>query len=109
MIEKHYQLKDIFKIELYLKDIINDFKKSDIWKIQLTITINFFLPKDDNDEENEMDSKRDNIEIMMKQVNLSKNVLSHSKKDTKISSNNQWKAVSLSSIMFIYCVINVIK
>ena len=28
-------------IRPYLKDIINDLKKSDTWKIQLTITINF--------------------------------------------------------------------
>ena len=33
------------KIRPYLKDIINDLKKSDTWKIQLTITINFFLLK----------------------------------------------------------------
>ena len=29
------------KIKSYLKKIINDLKKSDIWKIQLTIAINF--------------------------------------------------------------------
>ena len=33
------------KIRPYLKDIITDLKKSDTLKIQLTITIIFFLPK----------------------------------------------------------------
>ena len=31
------------KIRPYLKSIINHLKKSGMWKIQLTITINFFL------------------------------------------------------------------
>ena len=35
----------INKIRPYLKGIINDLKKSDPWKIQLTITINFILLK----------------------------------------------------------------
>ena len=66
MIEvKHYQLKNIlFKIRSYLKDIINDLNKSDIWKIQLTITINFLSSKDD-DKEHVMHSKGDNIEFMI--------------------------------------------
>ena len=37
------------KIRSYLKDIINDLKKSDTWKIQLTIAINFISSRD-NDE-----------------------------------------------------------
>ena len=36
-----------------------------MWKIQLTITINFISSKYDNDEEREMHSKSDNIEIIM--------------------------------------------
>ena len=28
-----------------LKDIINNLQKSDVWKIQLTVAINFFSPK----------------------------------------------------------------
>ena len=56
--------KYINKIRPYLKDIINDLKKSDTWKIQLTITINFISSKDDSDEERAMYSKSDNIEIM---------------------------------------------
>ena len=62
-----YQLKNIFnkKKRISLKDIINDLKISDTWKIQLTITINFISSKDDNDEEHVMHSKSDNIEIMI--------------------------------------------
>ena len=47
----------------YLKDIINNLKKSDTWKIYLTIAINFIFPKD-IDEKSVMHSKIDNIEIM---------------------------------------------
>ena len=53
------------KIKPYLKDIINDLKKSDACKIQLKIIINFIFSKDDNDEECKMHSKSDNIEIMI--------------------------------------------
>ena len=44
---------------------MNNFKKSDRWKIQLTIAINFFSSKN-NDEEPVMHSKSDNTEIMIK-------------------------------------------
>ena len=40
---KHYQLKNIL---IKLDYTINDPKKSDKWKIQLTIAINFMSPKD---------------------------------------------------------------
>ena len=40
------------------------FKKSDLWKIQLTMEINFISSKD-NDEEHVMHSKSDNIELMI--------------------------------------------
>ena len=50
---KTLQEEYLNKIKPYLKDIINDLKKSDTWKIQLTITINFISSKDDNDEERE--------------------------------------------------------
>ena len=53
------------KIRQYLKDITNNLKKSDTWRIQLTITINFICSKDDNDEERVMHSKSDNIQIMI--------------------------------------------
>ena len=62
---KRYQLKHILnKIEPYLKNIINDLKKSDAQKIQLPLAINFISSKD-NDEERVMHSKSDNIEIMI--------------------------------------------
>ena len=51
-------------ISPYLKDIINNLKKSDTWKIQLSIANNF-ISSIDNDEEHVMHSKSDNIEIMM--------------------------------------------
>ena len=53
------------KIRPYLKDIINNLKKSDTWKIQLTISNNF-ISSLDNDEERVMHSKSDNIEIMIR-------------------------------------------
>ena len=52
------------KISLYLKDIINNSKKSDTRKIQLTIANNF-ISSTDNDKERVMHSKSDNIEIMI--------------------------------------------
>ena len=52
------------KISPYLRDI-NDLKQSYTWKIQLTMTINFFSSEDDNDEERVMHLKSDNIRIMV--------------------------------------------
>ena len=52
------------KISPYLKDVINNLKKSDTWKIQLTIANNF-ISSVDNDEVRAMHSKSDNIEIMI--------------------------------------------
>ena len=53
------------KIRQYLKDIINNVKQSDIWKIQLAITVNSISSEDGNDEEFVMHSQNDNIEIMI--------------------------------------------
>ena len=53
------------KIRPYLKDIINNLKKSDKWKIQLTIAVKFISSRNNN-EERIMDSKSDNIKIMSK-------------------------------------------
>ena len=47
-----------------MKDVINNHKKSDIWKIQLTLVINFISFKD-IDEEFAMHSKSDNNKIMI--------------------------------------------
>ena len=52
------------KIRPYLKDIVNNLKRFDTWKIQRTIANNFTSPID-NDEECLMHSKSDNIEIMI--------------------------------------------
>ena len=57
-------LKYFSKISLYLKDIINNLKKSDTWKIQLAIANNF-ISSLDNDKEHVMHSKIDNIEIII--------------------------------------------
>ena len=48
----------------YLKNIINNLKKSDRWKIQLEIENNL-ISSIDNDEKHVMHSKSDNIEIMI--------------------------------------------
>ena len=47
-----------------MKDIIINLKISDTWKIQLTIAINF-ISSEGNDEDHVMQSKSDNIEIMI--------------------------------------------
>ena len=51
------------KIRPYLKEIVNNLKKPDTWKIQLTIAKNF-ISFIDHAEERVMHSKRDHIEIM---------------------------------------------
>ena len=50
------------KIKPYLKNIINNLKKSDMSKIQLKIAINF-IPSKDNEQVKH--SKSDNMEIMI--------------------------------------------
>ena len=52
------------RIRPYLKGIINNLKKYDTWKIQLTIAINFISSKD-NGENRVMHLKSNNIEIMV--------------------------------------------
>ena len=48
---KHYQSKNgLNKIKLYLTDIINNFKRFDTWKFQLTIAVSLAFSKN-NDEE----------------------------------------------------------
>ena len=51
-------------IKPYLKDIINNLKKFNSWKIQLTIAYNF-ISSIDNDEDRVMDSKSGNTELMI--------------------------------------------
>ena len=55
--------KYLNKIRPYLKNIINNLKKSVTWKIQLTLANNF-ISSTDSDEEHVMHSKCDNIEVM---------------------------------------------
>ena len=62
------------KIRPYLKNIINKMKKSDTCKIYLTTAINFISSKDENDDERVMYSKEDNIEIMINDKNVIKNL-----------------------------------
>ena len=65
MIEiKHSVEEYLNKIRPYLKYIINNLKKSDTWKIQLTVANNF-ISSIDYDEECVMHSKSNNIEIMI--------------------------------------------
>ena len=52
------------KITPYLKDIINNIKKSNTRKIQLAIASNF-ISSIDNDEDHAIHSKSDNIEIII--------------------------------------------
>ena len=61
---KPYQLNDTsMKLKPYLKDI-NNLKKYELWKIQLTIAINFISSKD-TDKVRVIRSKRDNIQFMI--------------------------------------------
>ena len=68
------------KTRSYLKDIINDLKKSNTRKIQLTIAINVISSKE-NDEKCAIPSNSDSIKIMIndmiKQMKLKKNFFNH--------------------------------
>ena len=58
----------VIKYRSYLKDVINNLKKSDTWKLQLTIANNFIFSIY-NDEERIMHSKSelfDSLEIDIK-------------------------------------------
>ena len=72
--------------------------------------VNNFISSLDNDEERVMYTKRYNIEIMIndEQMKLYKNFLKFQLKIYMEIIKNQQK-VSLSSVTFIYCIINVIK
>ena len=66
--------------------------------------------KDDNNEERVIHWKSDNIQVMITDEadEVIKNNLMHLKLGIKIIFN-QWEVVSLSSIMFSYCIINIIE
>ena len=78
------------KIRPYERDIINDLKKSDTWKIQLTMAINFIFSKENN-ERRVMYSKNDNIKtfLIIKQTNLQKKIFKHFFAVIKLDRNNQ--------------------
>ena len=62
---KYLSVKEYLnKIIPYLKDIINNLKKSDAWKVQLTIANNF-TSSIYNDEDHLMHSKSGNITLVM--------------------------------------------
>ena len=58
------EIKPYQSIKSYMKNIMNNLKKFDTCKSQLTIAINFISSKD-TDEERVMHSKSDNIEIII--------------------------------------------
>ena len=61
---KHINLiNQIYQIKPYLKEIINNLEKSDAWKIQLTIAIDFISSKD-TDEERVMHSKSNHVMVI---------------------------------------------
>ena len=51
-----------------MRDTIINLQKSDTWKIQLTIVINFISSKDDT-EERVLHSKSNNIEFLLDNAN----------------------------------------
>ena len=52
------------EIRPYLKDILNDFKKSHTWNLHLMIALKF-MSSTDTDEERLIHSKSNNIEILI--------------------------------------------
>ena len=65
---KHINLiNQIYQIKPYLKEIINNLEKSDAWKIQLTIAIDFISSKD-TDEERVIHSKSDNVMVIYDKI-----------------------------------------
>ena len=68
-------------------NVFNDLKKSDTWKIQLAIEINFFF-SEENHEEHVMHSKSNKTEFMIIdkwQINF----LNHFLKDIKVNQKHK--------------------
>ena len=87
------------KIIPYLKDIVNNLKKFDTWKIQLTIA-NKFISSIDNDEERVIHSKSHNIDIMINdEADEVIKELFHSLKDRK---QNNLESMKVSQFVFGY-------
>ena len=96
------------KIRPYLKDIINNLKKSDTWKSQLTIANNFIFSIDN--DECVIHSKSDNIEIMINdEADEVIKELFDSLKNRYQNNLESMKVTNLSLLRFIYCIINSIK
>ena len=73
----------LIQMKPYLKDTITNLQKSGTWKVQLTIAVNVISCKD-NDEEQVMHSKSDNLEVMtIMQMKLLKKSLNHFFQNTK--------------------------
>ena len=79
------KVRPVLKFLRFLKDVINNLKKSDTWKSQPTKAINFVYSTDNN-EERVMHSKSDKIENMINDEanEVIKNLLIHSKIGIKI-------------------------
>ena len=87
------------KIRTYLKYIINNLKKSDTWKIQLTIANNF-ISSIDNDKEHVMHSKSDNMEIIIN--NKANEVIKELFDSLKNSCQNNLESMKGSEFVFDY-------
>ena len=85
-----------------MKDTINNLKKSDSWKIQLTITNNF-IPSIDTVEEHATHSKCNKIEII---INDEANEVI---KELVDPLTYRYQINLESTLMFSYCIMNVIK
>ena len=99
------------KIRPCLKDITNNLKISNTWKIELTIANNF-ISSIDSDEEHLIHSKSDHVEIMINDE--AGEVIKEPFDSLKNRYKNNLesiilKSMILSSIMFIYCIISAIK
>ena len=98
------------RIRPHLKYIINDLKKFDTWKIQLTIEINFISSKD-NDEERVMDSKSDNIEFIIYDTvdEVNEELFELFLNRCQIGWKTSMRGSDFILIVFTYCITNVIK
>ena len=79
------KIRPFLKFLQFLKDIMYNRKRSDTWKIELTKEINF-MSSIDNNEELVMNSRSENMEIMIHDEanNVIKNLLIYSKIHIKI-------------------------
>ena len=95
-------------IEPYLLNMINDYKSKGEWKMQLTAEINFTSLKLDSDKTHIMHTKSDNTEFMIK-MSLLKNSLNRFCRDIKKIYKKKYEVQSLNLMVFIYCIIILIK